>query len=203
MTNENLIRVLILLFMAASFTISGYYRKKADQSSGKTDFSEENRSLFILRSLGALLLYGSILAYLIFPPLLAWAKIGLPTIIRFTALGIMPVMVLCFYWLFSNLDKNITPTVAIREEHNLVTTGPYRWIRHPLYTFGTLNILMLALAADSWFILITACVTFIPLAMRTPQEEEKLLEAFGEKYQKYIQVTGRYFPTSFKGAKDL
>ena len=112
-------------------------------------------------------------------------------------------MVLCFYWLFSNLDKNITPTVAIREEHNLVTTGPYRWIRHPLYTFGTLNILMLALAADSWFILITACVTFIPLAMRTPQEEEKLLEAFGEKYQKYIQVTGRYFPTSFKGAKDL
>ena len=58
MTYENLIRVLILLFMAVSFTISGYYRKKADQSSGKTDFSEENRSLFILRSLGALLLYG-------------------------------------------------------------------------------------------------------------------------------------------------
>ena len=203
MTNDNLIRVLIFLFMITSFTISGYYRKKADQSSGKTDFSEENPILLKLRNLGALLLYGSILVYLIFPPFLAWANIGLPTSTRFTALGIMPMMVLSFYWLFSNLDKNITPTVAIREQHSLVTTGPYRWISHPLYTFGSLNILALALAADNWFILVTACVTFIPLAMRTPQEEEKLLEAFGEKYRKYIQVTGRYFPTSFRGAKDL
>lgn len=203
MTNDLLIRALVFLFMAVNFGISGYYRRKADQSTGKTDFSQENRVLFILRSIGALLMYGSILVYLIYPPILDWAKIGLPSPVRYGALGVMALMIPAFYWLFSNLDKNITPTVAIREEHSLITTGPYRWIRHPLYTFGTLNILAIALAADSWFILIAMGVTFIPLALRTPQEEQKLLEAFGDQYRQYMQVTGRYFPKTLKGARDI
>jgi len=203
MTNDILFRLFIFVFMVANFTISGYFRKKADQATGKTSFSEENQFLLTLRNIGALLMYGSILVYLIYPPILAWAKIGLSTTARYITLGIMALFIPAFYWLFSNLGKNVTPTVAIRKEHNLITTGPYRWIRHPLYTFGSLNILTLALAADSWFILIATIVTFIPLALRTPQEEEKLIQAFGDEYRRYMQLTGRYFPRTFRGAKDL
>jgi protein-S-isoprenylcysteine O-methyltransferase Ste14 len=203
MNKDILIRLLIFLFMAINFTISGYYRRKANQATGKTDFSEENQFLLLLRNIGALLMYGSILAYLVYPPILSWADMSLSPTVRFSALGIMVLMVPAFYWLFSNLDKNVTPTVTIREEHALVTSGPYRWIRHPLYTFGFLNILAVAVAADNWFILMVSIVTFIPLAMRTPQEEGKLIKAFGEKYKQYMQVTGRYLPRSLRGAKDL
>lgn len=39
-------------------------------------------------------------------------------------------------WVFRNIGKNTIPTVEIREEHELLITGPYRWVRHPLYTAG-------------------------------------------------------------------
>lgn len=161
-------------------------------------FAEEKQILLFVRNLGALLMYGSILVYLIYPPLLDWAKldqISLP--LRWIALGLMALMPFAFYWLFSNLGKNITPTVSIRESHQLVTSGPYRWIRHPLYTFGFLNILLLCIAAANGLLILLTFVTFIPLAMRTPLEEKRLLEAFGQDYRDYMNRTGRYLPKLF------
>jgi protein-S-isoprenylcysteine O-methyltransferase Ste14 len=139
-------------------------------------------------------MYGSILAYLIFPPIMQWAQIDLPLYVRWIALGMIALLVPMFYWLFSSLGNNITPTVSIRKEHTLVTSGPYRWIRHPLYTFGTIFILAIAVAAANWFILGIGILTYIPLALRTPLEEKRLLETFGDEYQDYMEKTGRYFP---------
>ncbi len=194
MSQENIFRLMIFLFMLANFTISGYYRRKADIKDQKTTFAEENQTLLKLRNIGALLMYGSILAYLIYPPVMRWAQIPIPSSIRWAAVGVMGLLVPAFYWLFSSLGSNITPTVSIRKQHELVTTGPYRWIRHPLYSFGTVLIIAIAVAAANWFILGVGVLTFIPLALRTPLEEQRLLETFGEKYQEYMQKTNRYFP---------
>jgi protein-S-isoprenylcysteine O-methyltransferase Ste14 len=194
MSQENLFRLLIFLLMLVNFTISGYFRRKADIKDDKTTFEEENQVLLKLRNIGALLMYGSILAYLIFPPIMQWAQIDLPLYVRWIALGMIALLVPMFYWLFSSLGNNITPTVSIRKEHTLVTSGPYRWIRHPLYTFGTIFILAIAVAAANWFILGIGILTYIPLALRTPLEEKRLLETFGDEYQDYMEKTGRYFP---------
>ena len=75
MSQENIIRFLIFILMVTNFSISGYFRRKADRSDEKTTFAEENRVLLSLRNIGALLMYSSILLYLIHPPLLAWAKL--------------------------------------------------------------------------------------------------------------------------------
>jgi len=194
MSQENIFRLMILLFMLANFTISGYYRRKADIKDQKTTFAEENQTLLKFRNIGALLMYGSILAYLIYPPAMGWAQISLPSSIRWAAVGVLGLLVPAFYWLFSSLGSNITPTVSIRKQHTLVTSGPYRWIRHPLYSFGTVLIIAIAVAAANWFILGVGVLTFIPLALRTPLEEQRLLETFGEEYQEYMQKTNRYFP---------
>ncbi len=194
MSQENIFRLLIFLLMLANFIISGYFRRKADIHDQKTSFEEENQTFLKLRNAGALLMYGSILAYLIYPPVMGWAQINLPEPVRWIAIGVMAALVPLFYWLFSSLGKNITPTVAIRKEHSLVTNGPYRWIRHPLYTFGTIFILAIATAAANWFIAGVGILTFIPLAKRTPLEEKRLLETFGQEYQDYMEKTGRYLP---------
>ncbi|MCB2179555.1 isoprenylcysteine carboxylmethyltransferase family protein [bacterium] len=195
MSTDNIFRLLIFLLMVSSFGISGYFRKQADQHDKKTTFVEENQTLLTIRNIGAILMYGSILLYLIYPPILGWATFEqIPLSIRWIALSIMLLCLFAFYWLFSSLGNNITPTVSIREEHQLVTSGPYRWIRHPLYTFGLINILALAIAAANWLIFGLALLTFIPLALRTPLEEKRLLETFGEKYQNYMEQTGRYIP---------
>jgi protein-S-isoprenylcysteine O-methyltransferase Ste14 len=88
----------------------------------------------------------------------------------------------------------ITPAIATRKEHKLVTAGPYRWIRHPLYTFGTLFFLSFALMADSWFIAVMALVAIVLLSIRLPKEEALLIEKFGDEYRGYMKCTGRFFP---------
>jgi protein-S-isoprenylcysteine O-methyltransferase Ste14 len=98
------------------------------------------------------------------------------------------------YWMFKSIGTGITPTVATRKEHKLSTSGPYRWIRHPLYSFGTLAFLSLGVIADSWFMVLAAALAFLLLSLRTPSEEAHLIEKFGDEYREYMKHTGRYLP---------
>jgi protein-S-isoprenylcysteine O-methyltransferase Ste14 len=97
-------------------------------------------------------------------------------------------------WVFRSLGNSITPTVQTRAEHRLVTSGPYRYVRHPLYTVGTLFFLALALMADSWFIALMALLALIPLTLRIPNEEAHLIAKFGEEYRTYMRTTGMLLP---------
>jgi protein-S-isoprenylcysteine O-methyltransferase Ste14 len=96
--------------------------------------------------------------------------------------------------MFSSLGRNITDTVAIRKEHTLVTHGPYRWIRHPLYSFGFLLFVGFTLLTANWFIGLTGVCALTLLALRTPIEEAKLIEQFGDAYREYMKRTGRFLP---------
>jgi len=58
-------------------------------------------------------------------------------------------------WMFRTLGRNLTDTVVTRKEHTLVTTGPYRWIRHPFYTSAGLLGVANSLAAANWFFFAT------------------------------------------------
>ena len=80
------------------------------------------------------------------------------------------------YWVFHTLGKNITPTVETREEHELVTGGPYRWVRHPLHTVGSSFFASLSLVAANWFMGLASVVVLVMLLVRLPKEEERLIE---------------------------
>jgi protein-S-isoprenylcysteine O-methyltransferase Ste14 len=197
MSQEIWIRLAVFLAMLATFTISGYFRTKADKTDRKVSTKEENQPLMHVRNAGALLMYGSILVFLVYPRLIAWGQLDLPLGLRWGAVALLYMMVPAFYWQLSSLNNNITRTVAIREQHQLITAGPYKYIRHPLYTFGFIFIITIAVAAASWWIFVLGLITWVPLAMRTPLEEQKLLEAFGDEYREYMQRTGRYIPKFF------
>jgi protein-S-isoprenylcysteine O-methyltransferase Ste14 len=101
------------------------------------------------------------------------------------------------YWLFRSIGSGITPTSATRKAHQLVTSGPYRWIRHPLYTFGASLFIAFGVMADNWFIALLGILAFIAMAARTPKEEANLIEKFGDEYRSYMQRTGRFLPKLF------
>lgn len=194
MPTETTFQVISAVLFFAGFSISVYFRRKADQSGEKITFEEENQTLLRVRTVSALIGYLTILAYMIHPPFVAWAQLDLPQWLRWLGATLMALMVPMFYWLFSSLGRNITKTVAVREEHQLVTNGPYRWVRHPLYSCGWLFFIGFSLLAANWLMALSLLVASIPLAMRTPVEEAKLIDRFGEQYQEYMQRTGRYFP---------
>lgn len=193
--NENIFRVLAAIIFLIGISISGYFRRKADKETGEAvSWKDEGITMILLLRIGGIILWFSMIGYLIYPPLLTWSQIGLPEWARWLGVGIGTTCVFLIYWMFSSIGKGISPTVATRSEHKLSTSGPYRWIRHPLYTFGTLFFLSFALTADSWFIAFMAVVAILLLSIRVPNEEAHLIEKFGDDYREYMQRTGRFLP---------
>src|ERR1044071_6655135 len=132
--NENLFRILAALILFSCIGISVYFRRKADLESGeKISRSVDGSVMMILIRIGGLILWLSPLIYLINPAWMAWSKVGLPISMRWLGVGIGVLCVIGVYWLFSSMGSGITPTSATRQQHQLVTHGPYRWVRHPLY----------------------------------------------------------------------
>jgi Phospholipid methyltransferase len=76
----------------------------------------------------------------------------------------------------------------------LVTQGPYRWVRHPFYDAMALLIAGIALIAANWFVLVTGAVVFFLLGVRAQTEEAHLLARFGDAYRTYCESTGRFLP---------
>ena len=120
--------------------------------------------------IGGLILWLSPLVYLLNPAWMAWSKIGLPEWVRWLGVALGIAVVLGIYWLFSSIGSGITATSATRKEHRLVTKGPYRWVRHPLYTIGSSLFIAFGMMADNWFIALLGVLAFIGMAARTPKE---------------------------------
>jgi protein-S-isoprenylcysteine O-methyltransferase Ste14 len=116
------------------------------------------------------------------PPALGWAAAAL------TAIGIGFAV-----WARVYLGRNWSPRPAVKEHHELVTTGPYAYVRHPIYSgimlaaFGTA--LTSSIFGIGMFIFIS--ITF---ALRMNKEEKIMLELFPEQYPEYQKHTKRLVP---------
>ena len=194
MNNESIYHWIAVGSLGAAMSISIYFRSKANRAGDKIDASGEGRLILTLRRIFGLALWLSALVYLVNPAWMSWASLALPAWARWMGAAIMIACVPLIYWVFSSLGKNVTPTVAIRQEHSLVTHGPYRWVRHPLYTVGFLAFAGLSLLAANWFIAAVFLLGWSVLMKRTPIEEAHLVGRFGDEYRDYMQHTGRYLP---------
>jgi len=193
--NENTFRILAALILFTGMGISAHFRLKADRESGeKVSRKVDGAPMMTAIRLGGLILWLSPLVYLLNPGWMAWSKIGLPEWVRWLGVGMGVLCTLGIYWLFSSIRTGITPTSATRKEHILVTSGPYRWVRHPLYTVGSSMFIAFGMTADNWFIAALGVLAFIAMAVRTPKEEANLIEKFGDEYRDYMKRTGRYLP---------
>lgn len=85
--------------------------------------------------------------------------------------------------------------VEIRENHEFVQSGPFRWVRHPTYFSMILELLALGLILNAAWTLLTVALIFVPaLLLRLKLEEAALVEKFGETYEDYQLNTPALFP---------
>lgn len=193
--NENIYRILSAVIFFTAIGISSYFRRQADKNSGETVSRKvDGTPMMLLLVIGGLIIWLSPLVYLLNPQWMALAKVGLPDWVRWLGVGFGVFCVFGVYWLFSSIGSGITPTSATRREHKLVTNGIYKYIRHPLYTFGSSLFISFGMMADNWFIALLGILAFIAVAIRTPKEEANLIEKFGDEYREYMKRTGRFLP---------
>jgi protein-S-isoprenylcysteine O-methyltransferase Ste14 len=93
------------------------------------------------------------------------------------------------------LGLNFSPLVDLREDHALVQHGPYRFVRHPMYTSGFLLFLGIGLISGNPALAVPPLVALsVLVAARLPSEEAMLAERFGESWRRYSRSTGRLLP---------
>lgn len=92
------------------------------------------------------------------------------------------------------LGLNWSATVQLKERHELITGGPYRWIRHPIYTGFLLMFLGHALLIGEWRGLLAVAIVFASFWRKLQLEESWLVEHFGESYRAYQSCTKALIP---------
>ena len=193
---DDLFRWLALATFVGALSVSAVRRWKAHQQSGGA-ISRRNESPVLIagRLLVALPLFGSVVASTFSPEAMAWASLGAPTWVRWLGVAAGAAVVPTVHVVLSALGKNVSETILTKPQHQLITRGPYRWIRHPLYTTGIALFVSLGLTLDSWLILVLALVALLAIrVVVVPREEAHLLAAFGGEYERYRLQTGALFP---------
>ncbi len=194
MENELTFRIItIVLFILVAAT-GIYHRVRAARSGEKISRREEGIPIMILLRLFGFSAWIGLLIYMVNPRWMAWSTLSIPSWLPWVGAGLGIIALPLMYWMFSSLGKNVTDTVAIRKEHSLVTHGPYRWVRHPMYSFSFLLFFGFGLLTANWFIGVTAILALALIVVRTPIEEAKLIEEFGDEYREYMKGTGRFLP---------
>src|SRR3954468_23454207 len=102
-------------------------------------------------------------------------------------------------WLFwrshADLGLNWSITLEMRKDHELVTQGVYRRVRHPMYTAIFLFAIAQGLLLQNWLAGWGGLVSFAALYLfRVGREEEMMRQFFGEPYRAYMKRTGRLWP---------
>ena len=117
------------------------------QSTGESlDRRQEGIVTMITLRLSGLVLWGSVIAFMISPASMAWSSLPLGAPVRWSGLMLAVVTALLLLWTLLSLGPNLTDTVVTRQSHTLVTRGPYQWVRHPFY--DCMVLFMVATATD-------------------------------------------------------
>ncbi len=187
--------LLLIVIVAIRMYNSGY----ADAASGVSQTMEGEGIFRILRPLLGAPMVAAFFAYAIWPPSMAWSQLALSSDTRWAGLIPFVLGIALLVWVHRHLSRNFTGTVQIRPGGAVVTTGPYAYVRHPMYWSFLLIAAGIFLLTANWFLgggflLIILLVMFV----RMPIEEAQLIKAYGEEYVAYSKRTGKFFPKFFK-----
>jgi protein-S-isoprenylcysteine O-methyltransferase Ste14 len=194
MADDQTFRVLLLIGIAGGvLPITAFHRMKAHTSEPLDRRQEGWLVLATVRPFGLAFMV-ALITFAVSPARMAWSAMPLPIWVRWGAFADLIVSNGLLFWTLHSLGRNLTDTVVTRRVHTLVMRGPYRWVRHPFYGCVALIIFSTSLIAANWFLMITGPVALAMLAVRTPIEEAKLVERFGDDYRRYMARTNRFIP---------
>jgi protein-S-isoprenylcysteine O-methyltransferase Ste14 len=121
----------------------------------------------------------------VFPASTAVAVSG----IAITALGFALTL-----WARYTLGTNWSGAVTIKVDHELIRTGPYRWVRHPIYTGLIVALTGTAITLNQWRGVPAIFLLWLAFTIKRLKEEQFMRQTFGEQYAAYSQTTGAIFP---------
>ena len=194
METEGIFRIILPFIIVAFAAHRAYYVRKQGQEQNTLKKRDEG---IVSRIAGAFGLLGfiSMLIYIFKPDWLSWAALPLPVWLRGMGIGMALLGFALLQWAQNTLGKNWSDTPRMIKEQSLITTGPYQFIRHPIYTAFLLILGSTLFISANWLIgSAWIGMTVLEVASRIGFEEQLMLEYFGSQYRVYMKRTGKLFP---------
>lgn len=131
----------------------------------------------------------------LFTPLLAFADYRPPWVVPWFGAAFMIIALWLFWRSHADLGENWSVSLEIREGHELVTHGVYRFVRHPMYAAIWLWSFAQGMLLANWLAGCLGVPAFATMyCLRVSREERLMCESFGEAYREYSRQTGRLIP---------
>jgi protein-S-isoprenylcysteine O-methyltransferase Ste14 len=188
-------RITLLLILGAFVAHRGYYTRKYSRPEADAVRSrEKSTAQTVAGGLSALALLATAI-YLIAPALVDWAALPFPGWLRWLGVGVALSGFALLQWAHHALSRNWSDRPRLLSGQALVTTGPYRWVRHPIYTAFLIILSAPLLLTANWLVgLLWIGSTALEVVSRVRYEEALLADAFGDDYNRYAAHTGRLLP---------
>ena len=132
---------------------------------------------------------GDFLGYAILPP---------SATLYFAGVALVAAGLAFTVWARVHLGRNWSGTVTVKQDHELVRDGPYRYVRHPIYTGLLLAFIGCALARDEWRGVLGVAIIYAGFWRKLKLEERWMTEQFGDAYRRYIAEVPALIPHPFR-----
>ena len=154
------------------------------------------------QTLGSRLMQTSIILLVLMPFFIEGRRVGLlyrhlyPNILAVQYFGVVLLLlgVAFAVWARFVLGRNWSGIVTVKEDHTLITRGPYAWVRHPIYTGILLALLGTAITLGTILNMVEVPAVALALWLKLRTEEKFMVETFGEQYTTYRQQVKALIP---------
>jgi protein-S-isoprenylcysteine O-methyltransferase Ste14 len=155
--------------------------------------------LLKLRTIFGIPFYLGVLVWTFAPRFMEWSALSLPLWTRWAGLGLGLFAILLnarsHQTLSRKLGEDFDPALRLLKVSAIVTEGPYKRMRHPIYLAFLLMQISVLFLTSNWFIgLCGIAIILSVIAIRVPEEEKMLIEQFGNEYRDYMKHTGSLLP---------
>ena len=199
MSEDLLFRMLLILLWIVFAGTRIYYRSKriAPQYKGEEQPKGKERLggwAGIMLSIGILGMLASVILYLVAWPFVLGFQLPIPSIIRWFGVVVGFCSVPLLIWIHRALGKYYAAQLELKEEHQLITGGPYSRVRHPMYTIFILFTSSMGFITANLLVILFCLLVVFSFPFIARKEESMLVSLFGEEYKEYMRWTGRFFP---------
>ncbi len=97
-------------------------------------------------------------------------------------------------WARWHLGQYWSARITLKEDHQLIRTGPYAHFRHPIYSGLDLAVIGSAMAIDEWRCVAGVCLIVLGYWIKARKEESMLAAQFGEAFTEHCRHTGFLTP---------
>lgn len=195
MDTQTIFRIILPAVVILFVIHRGYYVSRHSRPEDQTVKRRQEGIASTVAGLLSLVGFVTIIAHVANPAWMSWSNLPFPAWVRWAGVGIALLGFLVLQWSQITLGTNWSDTPRMLKEQTLITSGPYHYVRHPIYTAFLLILGSTFLISANWMIgLAWISMVLLEIASRIQFEESLMIEYFGDQYREYMKRTGRLFP---------